>query len=76
MNEKLKGSDIDRATVAGQQTRRQQPGAQGAGRRADALDKSGNVNQEKLKENRDQRLHVGADHKTPEMKKGKRGTFP
>jgi hypothetical protein len=30
---------------------------------------------EKQKENQ-KRLGVGADHKTPEMKKGHRGTFP
>jgi hypothetical protein len=30
---------------------------------------------EKQKDNQ-KRLHVGADHKTPEMKKGNRGTFP
>jgi hypothetical protein len=30
---------------------------------------------ERQKENQ-KRLRVGADHKTPEMKKGHRGTFP
>jgi hypothetical protein len=30
---------------------------------------------EKQKENQ-KRLRVGPDHKTPEMKKGNRGTFP
>lgn len=30
---------------------------------------------EKQKENQ-KRLRVGADHRTPEMKKGTRGTFP
>ena len=30
---------------------------------------------EKQKENQ-RRLRVGEDHKTPEMKKGNRGTFP
>jgi hypothetical protein len=30
---------------------------------------------ERQKENQ-KRLRVGADHKTPEMKKGNRGTFP
>jgi hypothetical protein len=39
-------------------------------RRAD-----GRTNPEKLKENQ-QSLGVGADHRTPDMKKGHRGTFP
>jgi hypothetical protein len=56
-------------------TRRQQPGAQGAGKEADALDKSGNVDQEKLETNQEQ-LQVGTDHKTPAMRKRQRGTFP
>jgi hypothetical protein len=33
------------------------------------------VNPEKLRQNQ-QRLHVGSDHKTESMKKGRRGTFP
>jgi hypothetical protein len=56
-------------------TRRQQPGAQGAGKEADALDESGNVDREKLETNQEQ-LQVGADHKTPAMRKRHRGTFP
>jgi hypothetical protein len=76
MTEKLKGSDIDQQTAVAQQTRRQQPGAQGAGKEADAIDPAGNVDENKLKENREQRLNVGDDHKTPDMKKGHRGTFP
>jgi hypothetical protein len=40
-----------------------------------AVDKEGNVDQQKLKDNQDQ-LHVGQDHKTEEMRKQKRGTFP
>lgn len=65
MTEKLKGSDVDSATAAAQHRRRRQPGAKFA--RASG---KGNV-----EENRE-RLRVGADHKTPEMKRGKRGTFP
>jgi hypothetical protein len=42
---------------------------------ADALEPSGEVNPEKLKQNQE-RLHVGKDHKTDSMKKGKRGTYP
>lgn len=33
------------------------------------------VNEQKIKENRD-RLGVNEEHKTPEMEKGHRGTFP
>jgi hypothetical protein len=75
MKEKLKGSDIDSSTAAAAQGRRDQAGAQGTGKENDAIDKSGEVKEEKLEQNRD-RLHVGPDHKTPEMKKGHRGTFP
>jgi hypothetical protein len=75
VREKTKVNHIDSATAAGQQTRRQQPGAQDAGKEADAIKESGNVDPGKLKENRD-RLGVDSDHKTPDMKKGDRGTFP
>jgi hypothetical protein len=56
-------------------TRRQQPGAQDAGREADALDETGNVEEGKLRKNQE-RLDVGPDHKTPTMRKRQRGTFP
>jgi hypothetical protein len=49
---------------------RTSPGARGAKRGADARGEP-----EKQKENQ-QRLGVGPDHRTPEMKKGHRGTFP
>lgn len=75
MPEKLKGTDIDPKTVDQQQTRRQQPGAQNAGKEADAIDESGKVDEGKLNKNRE-RMGVGPDHKTPDMKKGRRGTFP
>jgi hypothetical protein len=55
--------------------RKQQPGAQDAGRQGDALDTDGNVDQQKLKDNQDQ-MQVGQDHKTPDMKKQRRGTYP
>ena len=42
---------------------------------ANALDKDGHVKPEKLAENQ-RKLNVGADHRTPDMKKGHRGTFP
>jgi hypothetical protein len=41
----------------------------------DALDRDGHVNPEKLAENQ-RKLNVGSDHKTPDMKKRHRGTFP
>jgi hypothetical protein len=73
MTDKLKGSDTDQAA---QQAPAQQPGARTARRgNNDALDKDGHVNPEKLAENQ-KKLNVGADHKTPDMKKGHRGTFP
>ena len=51
------------------------PGTPGRRSDADALMPSGDVNREKLRRNQE-RLHVGADHKTEAMKKGKRGTYP
>ena len=75
MKEKLKGSDIDQSAAAGQHGRREQPGAQGSGKEAQAVDRAGDVKDEKLEKNRE-RLHVDSEHKTPEMKKGHRGTFP
>jgi hypothetical protein len=49
----------------------------GAGRRneADAIKPSGDVDPQKLKLNQ-QRLHVGSDHRSDAMKKGRRGTYP
>ncbi len=55
--------------------RRPMPATPGRRSDADAIDPSGDVNPEKLKQNQ-QRLHVGPDHRTEEMKKGKRGTYP
>lgn len=75
MKEKLKGSDIDSSAAAAEHGRRAQPGAQGSGKQAAAIGKSGEMKEAKLEQNRD-RLRVGPDHKTPEMKKGHRGTFP
>lgn len=57
-------------TVDNHPPRKLQPGARGIGRRPDAR-----TNPEKLRENQ-QSLGVGPDHKTPDMKKGHRGTFP
>lgn len=51
------------------------PATPGRRSQADALEPSGDVNPEKLKQNQE-RLHVGTDHKTDSMKKGKRGTYP
>lgn len=55
--------------------RRQQPGAQAAGKARKALDKSGHIDREKLEDNQ-RLLGVGTDHKSAGMKKGHRGTFP
>ena len=51
------------------------PGTPGRRSEADALTPSGEVNRDTLKRNQE-RLHVGADHKTDAMKKGRRGTYP
>jgi hypothetical protein len=53
----------------------QVPGTPARRNDADAIEPSGDVNPEKLKKNQE-RLHVGGDHKTDDMKKGHRGTFP
>jgi hypothetical protein len=61
-------ADNPQPTVDNPQPRRQ-PGTRGI-RRPD-----GRRNPEKLRENQ-QSLGVGPDHRTPDMKKGHRGTFP
>jgi hypothetical protein len=58
-----------------EQPKKPVPGTPGSKNDTDAIEPSGDVNPEKLKKNQE-RLHVGSDHKTPEMEKGKRGTFP
>jgi hypothetical protein len=74
MTDKAKDTDMDQTKQP--PAAAQQPGAKSTRRSDnDALDKDGNVKPEKLAENQ-RKLHVGADHKTPEMKKGHRGTFP
>jgi hypothetical protein len=55
--------------------RRLQPRARGAGKARSALTRSGELDREKLEDNQRQ-LGVGKDHKTADMKKGHRGTFP
>lgn len=55
--------------------RKQQPGAQGAGKERDALREGGEIDRQKLKDNQDQ-LQVDEEHKTPDMRKHHRGTFP
>ena len=52
----------------------QQPGAQGEDPRK-AIDEDGNVDRQKLEDNQRQ-LEVDKDHKTDDMKKGDRGTYP
>ena len=73
--QKLKGSDVDTETAAQEHMRRLQPGAQGVGKEGDAIDESGKVDPEKLKQNQE-RLRQTPEHKTPEMQKNNRGTFP
>ena len=51
-----------------------QPGAQSDDPRK-AIDEDGNLDRQKLEENQ-RRLDVGKDHKTEDMEKGDRGTFP
>ena len=75
MSERPKGPEIDQPTALAQAQRRDLPGAAGRRSQADALEPSGEVNAEKLKQNQE-RLHVGSDHKTDAMKKGKRGSYP
>ena len=43
--------------------------------RTKAIDKAGKVIESKLKDNQ-RKLGVDAEHRTPQMKKGKRGTYP
>jgi len=64
MSERPKGSESG-----------QVPGTLGRRSDGDAITPSGDLNPEKLKQNQ-QRLHVGGDHKTESMKKGKRGSYP
>jgi hypothetical protein len=75
MSEKPKGSETDQQQAVQQGQRRQVPGTPGRRNDADAITPSGEVNSEKLRQNQ-QRLHVGSDHRTDAMKKGKRGTYP
>jgi hypothetical protein len=65
MREKTKGAHIDSETAAGQHRRRQQPGAQDPG----------STSKSNIRKNQ-QRLDVTAGHKTREMEKRRRGTFP
>jgi len=75
MSERAKGPEIDQQRAVEQGSRRELPGTPGRRNQADAIEPSGDVNREKLKLNQ-QKLQVGADHKTEAMKKGKRGTYP
>ena len=75
MSEKPKGPETGQQTAVAQGHRRQLPGAPVRRNQADAIEPSGDVNREKLRQNQ-QRLQVGADHRTDSMKKGKRGTYP
>ena len=75
MSEKPKSPETDQQSAVEQGRRRQMPGTAGRRNLADAIEPTGEVNREKLRLNQ-QRLHVGADHKTDAMKKGRRGTYP
>ena len=75
MSERPKGNETDQQQAAQQGQRRQLPGTPGRRNDAGAITPSGEVNAEKLRQNQ-QRLHVGSDHRTDAMKKGKRGTYP
>jgi len=73
MSERPKGPETVTPSAEAEAPRRRP--ATGRRSDADAIEPSGDVNREKLKLNQ-QRLHVGSDHKTESMKKGKRGTYP
>lgn len=75
MSEKPKGPETNQQTAVEQARRRQLPGAPGRRNQSDAIEPTGEVNREKLRQNQ-QRLQVGADHRTDAMKKGRRGTYP
>jgi hypothetical protein len=75
MTEKPKGPETDQQRAVQQGARRQIPGTPGRRNDGDAIEPTGDVNPEKLRQNQ-QRLHVGSDHKTEAMKKGKRGSYP
>jgi hypothetical protein len=72
MKEKVKGSNAG-APAPGR--KRGQSGEQNTGSDRKAVDESGNVDAGKLRKNQE-RLGVDEKHKTPEMKKGHRGTYP
>lgn len=75
MSERAKGSETDRQSAVEQGQRRPVAASPGRRNQADAIEPSGDVNPEKLRQNQE-RLHVGTDHRTDAMKKGKRGTYP
>ena len=75
MSERPKGPEIDQQRTVEEARRKQMPGTPGRRNDADAIRPSGEVDPQKLKLNQ-QRLHVGTDHRTDSMKKGKRGTYP
>ena len=70
VNEKSPSDDGEAANTERKPARRSRPGAAGLAR-----DTDGRRSSDALKRNQE-RLGVGADHRTESMKKGKRGTFP
>ena len=75
MSTRPKGPEISQERAVQEGQRRQIPGTPGRSRTADAIEPSGDLNRDKMKQNQ-QRLHIGSDHKTESMKKGKRGSYP
>jgi hypothetical protein len=68
--EKQKAEESDTQSLDNERTRRTQPSAAAMAKQTD-----GRRSPDQLKRNQE-RLGVGPDHRTPAMKKGRRGTFP
>ena len=75
MKDKAKAPGIDAALTGGPSKVMRQPGIERIAEKTKAIDKAGKIIENELKDNQ-RRLGVDADHRTPDMKKRKRGTFP
>jgi hypothetical protein len=75
MKGKQKNPGVDQALTGGPSKVMRAPDVERIREQTKAIDKTGKVIESKLKDNQ-RRLGVDADHRTPEMKKRKRGTFP
>jgi hypothetical protein len=73
--DKNQSSDLDRALTGGPSKVTRQPDIERIAEKTKAIDKNGKVIESKLKDNQ-RRLGVDVDHRTPEMKRRRRGTFP